>query len=236
MLFRSGDFVVREEGDPKGELAERRSLFELTDNIFNGQIGLSYDLAKSHKLTISTTLNTVERAGEDSVDELNRAFRTPSTLNKTIVGASYDILAFSERLKTSVFGKGYWFNGEITTQDFQNDDVFTEASFNNFGYGAALSYYITGSFLLKTSYERAYRVPETFEILGNGTFIRPNPNLNPEESDNFNVGARYSKQIDKFLTSIEGGYFLRNAENFIRFVPIGPKRIDRKSTRLNSSH
>ncbi|MGD1947257.1 MAG: TonB-dependent receptor domain-containing protein [Croceivirga sp.] len=231
----AGDFVVREEGDPKGELAERRSLFELTDNIFNGQIGLSYDLAKSHKLTISTTLNTVERAGEDSVDELNRAFRTPSTLNKTIVGASYDILAFSERLKTSVFGKGYWFNGEITTQDFQNDDVFTEASFNNFGYGAALSYYITGSFLLKTSYERAYRVPETFEILGNGTFIRPNPNLNPEESDNFNVGARYSKQIDKFLTSIEGGYFLRNAENFIRFVPIGPigefeNRIDVEST------
>lgn len=231
----AGDFVVREEGDPRGELAERRSLFELTDKIFNGQIGLSYDLAKNQKFTIATTLNTVERTGEDTVDELNRAFRTPSTLNKTIVGASYDILAFSESLKASIFGKGYWFNGDITTQDFQNDDVFTEASFSNFGYGAALSYYFTESLLLKTSFERAYRVPETFEILGNGTFIRPNPNLNPEESDNFNIGARFSKQFNQFQTNFETGYFLRNSENFIRFVPIGPigefeNRIDVEST------
>jgi len=231
----AGDFIVREEGDPKGELAERRSLFELTDNIFNGQLGLAYELLPNHKLNIAATLNSVTRTGEDEVDELNRAFRTPSTLNKTIIGASYDILALSESLKASVFGKGYWFNGDITTQDFQNDDIFTEVSFGNVGYGTALSYYLTDSFLMKTSFERAYRAPETFEILGNGTFISPNPNLRPEESDNFNLGTRYSNNFGKLQANIEAGYFLRNSENFIRFVPIGPigeyeNRINVKST------
>jgi outer membrane receptor protein involved in Fe transport len=85
-----------------------------------------------------------------------------------------------------------------------------------------LSYKILPGFLVKSSFEKAYRLPESYEILGDGIYVNPNPTLQPEKSNNFNLGSRYSNHFADLSLKMEANYFYRFSEDFIRFNPLGP--------------
>jgi outer membrane receptor protein involved in Fe transport len=106
--------------------------------------------------------------------------------------------------------------------NYENNDITTQPSNQNNGYGAAISYLILDGLLAKTSYEKAYRLPESYEILGDGIYVNPNPLLQPEKSNNFNFGARYTRQFSSVKLKAEANYFYRFSEDFIRFNPLGP--------------
>jgi outer membrane cobalamin receptor len=218
----AGEYIERSEYDPRGELLQRRSHLIMTDEILNSQIGMNYNLGPSGSINFNYTQNYLERIGEDIVDEFNQSFQSPNYVNKNILGIAYNFSSSDAKIDASAFGKGYWYSGKIITQDFENNDVTNEPNTQNAGYGAALSYKILPGFLIKSSYEKAFRLPESYEILGDGIYVNPNPTLQPEKSHNFNLGSRYSNQFTDLGLKIEANYFYRFSEDFIRFNPLGP--------------
>ena len=218
----AGDRVLREEDDPKGELFERRSLFQLTDKVLRSQVQANYQLDTMQVIAMSIAGNYLERKGKDKVDDLRRSFSTPNTLNKTTLGVSYTVKSKRDLWEATAFAKHYIYGGSITTQDYENNDVTTTPSLSKTGYGFTLSYKPIPWITFKTSYEKAYRLPETYELLGDGIYVSPNADLVPESSDNFNLGARLSQYLPKFDLQQEIKGFYRKSTDFIRFQPLGP--------------
>ena len=213
----TGDSIERAPDDPKGELAERRSSLELSDWILRSNIGTDYAIAEQHSLSLNATQSYLRRTGEDAVDRFNRSFESPNYIHKNLLGLAYTY-SHADAFEATVFGKRYWYAGRIVTQDYQNNDITTRTKLDATGYGLAVSYHPTANIQLKSSFERAYRVPESFEILGDGIYINPNPALRPETSRNFNLGWR----LTPHLVEAEANFFYRFSEDFIRFNPLGP--------------
>ena len=217
-----GDYIIRKADDPKGELFERRSLMELTDFVLRSNLNADYQLGNNHALSVNLTPNYLRRTGEDQVDEFNRSFETPNYIHKNLLGMAYTFKNEPGNVEATAFAKQYWFSGNIITQDYQDNDITTRPGFNSTGYGSVFTWHVTKAFQTKSSFERTFRIPESYEILGDGVYIRPNPTLAPETSYNANLGMRYIKQSGKIGLTLEANYFYRFSKDFILFNPIGP--------------
>ncbi len=218
----AGEFVVRQPDDPKGELFERRSFLELTDFVLRSNLGADYEINRHHELSLSFSQNYLKRTGQDHVNQFNRAFEAPNFIHKNLLGLAYTFKTHQERLTATAFAKQYWYNGKIITQDFQDNDVITRPALNSTGYGAVFTGHAARGLQLKASFEKTVRIPESFEILGDGIYILPNPALSPEKSHNANLGLRLGKDFKKFDFESEVNYFYRFSKDFIRFNPLGP--------------
>ena len=218
----AGEFITRPESDPKGELFERRSHQEFTDAVVRGRLGAAYRLGAGHELGLSYTHGYLERTGEDYVNEFNRSFESPNFIHRPLLGLAWSYTTEDELLRGTAFAKEYWYRGRIITFDYQDNEVITEPSFNSTGYGAAASWRVMPELLLKTSFEKTYRIPESYEILGDGIYVRPNQALEPETSINGNFGVRVGREFGSVRVASEINGFYRSSTDFIRFAPLGP--------------
>lgn len=221
----AGESVERDEESLNGELGTRKSIFKLTDEVIRSQVNLKYNLGESHNFETNFSQNFLEREGEDTVNPLNLSFVIPNSINKNILGLSYILKGADKKYELTLFGKQYWFSGDIRYSEEEKaitdglEDVTT--NFSKTGYGAGIAFYPTSYLSLKASYEKGYRIPESYELLGDGSFIIPNPDLRPEVSDNINVSYRFNKWVNKVKITQETNLFYRNSEDFINFRSIG---------------
>lgn len=218
----AGDRIRRQPNDEKGELYDRRSLLELKDKIFRSSIKAEYELNENNRFSTNFRQDYLSRTGEDLVNEFNKSYSSPSYLNKIVAGTAYSFLPDSQQWETSLFGKQYWYSGTIISADYLNNSVKNELNISNTGYGLTATYKPIKAIQLKTSFEKAYRMPESFEILGDGIYINPNPGLRPEKSYNGNLGVIYKRSQKTFDLTVEANTFLRASQDFIRFRPLGP--------------
>jgi len=177
---------------------------------------VSYVINPQHSLNLNYTLDHLKN---ESYNELQVDRDTlPGKVNKQIVGLAYQQDLLDGRLVNTFFGKFYslgldrakYINRVLVAQDTNS---------TNFGYGLATRYKLTKGLGLKASYEHAYRLQEAEEVFGDGLNLQGNPDLKPESSDNINLGAFYSFQLDKHAFYIEASGFYRNAKDFIFPVP-----------------
>ncbi len=208
--------LAEDPNDPKGELGQRRSLFRLTDNTLRSQLNAEYFLRNNHRLHFNASQSYLRRTGEDEVDAFNRSFQSPNRISKNLLGLAYEFNSSNDRLNASVFAKQYFYQGDIVTQDFENNDVVTDIALDNTGYGVSFSYKLATVGGVKASFERAYRIPEPTEILGSGLYILPNPDLQPEQSYNLNLGGWFDRSFGEFALMVEGNTFSRFSEDFIQ--------------------
>lgn len=214
-----GGFVDKRD-DTQGELSAK-SLFSLTDDVVRSNIGGQYDIDEKNTVTLNYSYDYLKRKGHDSLNPNNRAFSIPNWVEKSITGLSYDSQSFFKNLDVSIFSKYYGYNGEINAQENINFNLVntkTDVDINELGYGSALSLKVSNTFLVKASYEKAYRLPQAQEILGTGQYVLPNANLQPEQSDNINFGAKYEFDTQNTLQLIESNIFYRDSTNFIYYV------------------
>ena len=218
----AGASFKREPNDPKGELFERRSLFKMKDQLIRSQVNAGYAVNATSKIHLNFSQNHLTRTGKDEVDVLNQSFTSPNTISKIIIGLSLNYKSKNEKLNTVLFGKQYFYNGTIESFNIEGIKSVSNPGFNRTGYGAAVSWNISEPLQLKSSFEKAYRTPESFEILGDGKYINPNPFLNPEHSWNFNLGSRLNYWTGNTNIRSEINLFNRTSQDFIRFKPLGP--------------
>ncbi|MBJ2125998.1 TonB-dependent receptor domain-containing protein [Flavobacterium sp. IB48] len=195
-------------------------------NIFNTRAGLTYNISKNHKILANGMFYTVDRNDKDEMlPELIRNFLATRDLDKSVTSFAYEMQAFQARLKANFFVKNYYLKTEQVTptilvgQDGQRSVIMdTDIRNTNFtGYGFASSYAVFPKALIMFSAEKAIRLPNENEIFGlPGQNILSNPNLGPEQSNNFNIGLRLGPYlINNHKFSFYGNAFWRNIQDKI---------------------
>lgn len=218
----AGERIRRPDHDPKGELLERRSLLKLRDRILRTNLQATYSPSAQHQFTASFSKNSLRRTGEDEVDPFNIRFESPNRINKDVLGIAYSIFSKEEKWEATAFGKAYWFGGRIFTMDEQDRQVEHALQNTHFGFGGNVSRRLSADLKLKASFEKAYRLPESYEVLGDGIYVNANASLQPEKSYNANLGVEYKRKPGRLTVTSDGNLFIRSSRDFIRFQPLGP--------------
>lgn len=136
----------------------------------------------------------VNRTGNDRYDEVDSGFEPSNdVVCKHIIGLSYHQQLWQDKMENTFFVKDYVNHLNIRQTDLYwqtgSDKVKGESTGNYWGYGAGTRVSFWEPLALKASFEHSVRLPLARELLGNGSTIYANTALNPEKSDNVNLGV-----------------------------------------------
>jgi outer membrane cobalamin receptor len=218
---------VDKSSPSQGELGTQ-SQFELTDDVIRLSIGGDYKFNNRSILSMNLAANNLERKGDEKINVENTSFTNPNSIQKSILGINHSLFLFDDRLNINAFIKQYDYHALINTDQDVNgiiQNTETKADISNTGYGTGLSYPLNNSNKLKASYEKTYRLPEADEILGDGMYIRPNPDLKAETSHNLNLGLLSQLAQTDLSISNEMNVFYRDASDFIKGIYKNTKNV-----------
>jgi len=191
---------------------------------------LSYVINKEHSLNLNYTIDHLRNQTYNEL--LTDHDDMPGLLNKRILGFAYQQDLFDQKLVNTAFVK-YYNLGLERSKLVDNVNTLRDTTFSNYGYGIASRYKIFPQFGVKASYEHAYRLQEAEEMFGDGLNLQANPDLKPERSENFNLGAYYNLKLDKHVFFIEASGFYRNAKDFIFVVPDQRSKLLKNDNKSN---
>ena len=202
------------------------TLAKIERQVASVRTGIAYTINEHHKVLFNHAYSSIEREDSDPLKTvLENTFMGTRDLYKNIYALTYELSAVNNQLKTSIFGKYYnqktlSIDPEITTDSEGNNTVVDEivrANNKYEGYGFAASYAIIPTVTLLTSAEKAIRLPNETEVFGNdGDNVIANPSLDPEVSNNFNLGFRFGKfKFKKHSFTLSTNVFLRDIKDRI---------------------
>lgn len=194
-------------GTPSGERS--RSLYKYRNNEGLGTATLNYTINDRQSLTLNNNFSTFRREGSDELNPTNAEYERQKRTYKNVLGLGYNY-DIKDRWSTTVFLK-------YIHQSNRDGDADRNAM-DKLGYGLASAYYLTPALQLKGSYELTNRMPTAYEIFGDVENQEANFQLNPERSNNANVGLNYSfalKQHHRFSLNTNAIY--RRAVDYIYY-------------------
>ncbi len=220
-LDLNGQPIIRPQGAQQGE----PTIANINRKVSSIRTGLSYSLNKNHKFLLNHLFSAVDRKDDDEIRSvLERRFMGTRYLHKNITSLSYELNAFNNKLKASVFGKNYQQHIERTNptvETIDDEPTYVEDVVSNNtsiqGYGVATSYQISPLITVLASAEKAVRLPTENEVFGDaGDNIIENPNIRPETSNNINLGLKLGTfTIKKHDLSLATNVFYRNIKDRI---------------------
>ena len=223
-------------GRSTGELGIPKTRFRFDQKAFVLNSGLVFQPSKNHTFNANFTWSDLDRQGRDTfLSGEENPFTRPNRLAKKILGISYELVSFKDRLSTTFLAK--YFNLNILARQsrqfefgsFDILDLRTEQE--RIGYGMAVNYALAKHWQIKASYEKTYRLPEPFEIFGDGLLILANPEILPESSDNVNANIIYRTPMDqKWDVQLGLNGFLRWTDDMI-FPALGGQLISYENQR-----
>ena len=210
-----GDYTIKNNLN-LGEAQWDKTLFNFQDKTFISNNNVIYKLTEEQQVVLNHTANILRRQGDDPLDPDIIPFEDPNFLKKQVFGLSYKSNLMNGRWPSTIFFKYYDFQTKSIDVDWDNSKTIVEKIFNEPGYGFASTFYLNEAVQFKLSYEHAFRLPEGYEIFGDGLLLKNNPYLEPEESDNINLGTRYTWSKSDNKLTLESNVFYRNSQNLIR--------------------
>ncbi|WP_162984975.1 TonB-dependent receptor [Mesonia aquimarina] len=220
--FRGNEYQYtwgsQQEGGP--------TLAKIKRNVASIRTGVSYAINNNHKFLVNHVYTGIDREDSDELRSvLENTFVGTRDLHKNIYALSYELTAFKNKLRVSLFGKHYQQKtiniDPVIGEDSNGNKVIVDevlSSNNNYdGYGFASSYAITPEITLLASAEKAIRLPNETEVFGNdGDNVVANPSIKPEQSDNYNLGFRFGRYtIQKHGFTVSTNIFTRNIKDKI---------------------
>lgn len=217
----TGAYTFRRYGNTakQGEIGEK-TIYIYKERDLLTMTNLKYNISPNHSLTFNHTFSDYHRDERDDFNPNRFGLNSPS-IKKQVMGLGYKLTALDDKFSATVFGKMF----QLATNMVIGDTVSISTSQTQTGYGIAGTYYILPVLQAKVSYESAYRLPESNELLGDGLTVLSNPSLNPEHSYNMNAGIAFSKKNNIHTLGLEGGFISRSASDFIRSRPQGAQSI-----------
>ena len=206
------------ERERKGDPGEQSYQYSRADNDnWNATVTLNYRLSRGHTLTANNVFNAFRRRNtsllyaEETTDPIAKLTR------KNILGLSYRLMP-SERWNLSLFGKYYslYTSGPVAVDENASDFVRRSRTLDNWGFGAAGTYFILPGLQAKLSYEKACRMPTTDELFGDEDLETGSVMLRPERSDNVNVNLSYQLTAGLHSFYAEGGFIYRGTRDYIQ--------------------
>ena len=202
------------------------TLAKIKRNVASIRTGMSFAINDHHKMLLNHVYSGIDREDSDALRSvLENTFQGTRDLHKNIYSLTYELTAFDEKLKASLFGKHYQQKtisvDPAIEQDANGNDVVVNevvSSNKNYdGYGFATSYAFIPNITLLASAEKAIRLPNETEIFGNdGDNVVANSSIDPESSNNYNLGFRLgSFNIKRHDFTISTNVFTRNIKDRI---------------------
>jgi outer membrane receptor protein involved in Fe transport len=199
-----------------------RSLYKYRNNNGLATANASYTINSKHSVTINNVYNTFNRKGRDELYPDANKYEQPRINTKNVLGLGYKY-DYSDRWNTSLFIKHFSQHNKYSVSYNPSGDYGDVAykeqknSFSKLGYGVASTYFIAKNLQLKGSFEKSYRLPETDELFGDLLNLEGNIELDPETSNNYNLGVSYQTHINKIHRfNIDANVLYRDAQGFIR--------------------
>jgi outer membrane receptor protein involved in Fe transport len=225
-----GSIVLDPTGNPvqwaTGAEGSNKSLQKNYENNFVGRANVSYMINRNNNFYANYLTNSFKRDQDDAMlDKAERAMINTRDLNKSILGFTYENLAFENKLRTNVFYKHYFQKVSLMRPLRTTTGGVTSISTYQFdkkmdvgGYGLAISYELIPRVFILLSAEKALRLPEATELFGNDAEnIGESVNLNPESSNNLNVGFNLGPfKKDLHTLSFNTTFFYRMTKGMIR--------------------
>lgn len=210
-----GGFIKSSRNEINGRA---RTLRHFKRPLTIGRADLNYRFSEQHLLNLSYALN---RTGNDRWDDVDNSFEPANdVLAKHIIGLAYNQSLFRGRLNNTFFLKDYINHLSIEQTDIPSvtgsRDVTGSNTDNSLGGGVGVRFQPFEPFAVKASYEHSVRLPLARELLGNGTTIYANVALEPEKSDNVNLGFFGTVRAGEHTLSYEVDGFLRYVDNYIQ--------------------
>lgn len=212
----NGDYIESSRNEITGR---GRSIRHYKRPLVIGRINLNYRLSNHHSFNLNYLLS---RTGNNRYDEMDEDFEASNDiLAKHISSFSYNQSFFSGRMNNTFFIKDYINHLNIQQTDLPtitgSKNINGSITKNYWGYGTGSRFTIIEPFSLKFSYEHSVRLPLARELLGNGSTIYANVALNPEKSDNVNLGIFGTwHPAPGHTLYYEANGFLRYVDDFIQ--------------------
>ncbi len=215
-----GDYITY--SGPGGE-SSNPTHYKYSNNAANVAATISYNIHDRHFIALNNVFSHFNRKGQESFFPENFD-NVPQKTNKNIVGLSYQYMV-SNQWNITLFGKYLSQNARtvLVENNILTPDktTYTNAEVNRdkLGYGLAASYYILPELQVKASYEKAYRLPESEDIFGDLVNKQGNWDIQPEYSDNINVGFNYWFKLNRghrFYFNMNGTYYY--ARDYMAYI------------------
>jgi vitamin B12 transporter len=217
-----------------GEIENEPHDQEIWDDSAFARVGLRYQPLAGHSFRLATSSDFTNRTGDERIQS-DPAARDPLTakqdLFKQVSGFEYELGLFRKsnpgRISDSdgrvehvvqniAFLKSYLYR--VDSEEPLPGGIFRERDQDRhrFGIGDGVRVLLTDFLYAKASYELATRLPKTFEVFGDGILVRGNLQLQPEISDNANLGARLElEETAAGDVMVDVNAFMRDTQNQI---------------------
>ncbi|WP_300027911.1 TonB-dependent receptor [uncultured Maribacter sp.] len=201
------------------------TLLNINRKVASIRTGISYEINNNHKVFLNHVYSGLDREDSDEmISLLENTFHQTSDIYKNIYSLSYELNAIDDKLKVNLFGKHYRQKVLNTFPRFNSnateviDEVYQSNKDYN-GYGYAISYLLIKNLNILTSAEKAIRLPNENEVFGDaGENIEPNLTIEPETSNNYNLGFRFGRfNIKNHALTVSTNLFSRKIQNLIGF-------------------
>lgn len=173
---------------------------------------INYTINDRHILSLNNMFSDFRRSEKN-----NGANKPKRESQKDIVGLSYKYVP-NKKWNALMFGKYYYTN----TKKTEAATITTEAStqtydYNLQGYGFAATYNPIEIIQLKTSFEKAYRLPTPKELFGDGSLEKGNSEIKPENARNLNFSITLNKTFANMHSiTVDAGFIYRHIKDFIK--------------------
>ncbi len=219
--------IRRVANDNTGEINSQKTLFEYNQKTLIYRANVKYKINRNHAITSNYVGLNIKREGENRLGiSDDEPFKSPNTLDKNVVGFSYDSNFLNKKLNFNSSLKYYDFKIFTRNAKYILSDNITviediKTNENKLGFSLAARYLITPKLFVKTSFEKGYRLPEPIEIFGDGISVDANSELKPEESGNLNISVHNTLNFNKNKLSTSVNFFRRDVLNFTQRISFG---------------
>ncbi|MDW7694491.1 TonB-dependent receptor [Flammeovirgaceae bacterium SG7u.111] len=207
----------------KGE-GGTNTLSEYNNKNFSSTANLAYKIIKNHSITVNNVVTRYNRKLSSNVpaEELTAADTMRRGSVKNVLGVSYQY-SHNGKWNANLFGKHYFQHvigpvdtlGEVSHSSYEEQERY----YQTMGYGLAVTYFVNEKLQLKTSVEKAFKLPSAQQLFGDEAVTSSNSSLKPENSFNINLGGSLNQKLGNNNTVYVdiSGYYRLN-KNFIRQV------------------
>ena len=222
-----GEIQVDRDGNPilwnkgGGEAGKATDAMNI-ENSWAGRYRINYRFAPNHSLSANMLYNKFSRDVKDSyLPKPEQLLTDTRHMTKQIASVAYESRLLQETLNLSLFYKYY--NQQVKLTDPRNvDGAIVANNINRMaqgnGFGGAISYQLLPNLTFNLSGEKAVRLPENNELLGNSsTNVQASYDLKPEKSTNLNVGVITGPfELGRHTLGIDASLFYRDVSDMIQ--------------------
>ena len=198
-------------------------LSEYSNSNQSGTVNIGYRINTGHSLAFNNVLSNytrkpdMQRVADALFPSLPTAADSMSrTSFKNTLGLEYRY-TYQRKWNTNIFAKHYTNRASGPGTHAETEETYKQKEeVSKTGYGIASTYFLR-NLQLKASAEKAYRLPNDRELFGDELLEEGNVALKPEESNNYNIGFTFNKELSNdYSIYVDWSGYYRDTYNFIQ--------------------